>query len=390
MYSEKTSIKILLNNWVFVIFGLRAEKFGRSDEKPFVGLSKLHSTSAEEQFLDVSLEGTKFAQAFCSLSEIIGLFVWIFLSSLSELQPTCAADHFEVSLERRVIVWAFLVAERKYPIFGRKSLAGLLKLYFTCPEEQFQDIFSEWKHFWRMKITRRIVKTTFNVFKGTVSGRFSGMMKLCSSFLSVERNYWTFSVNFLSSLSELQPTCAADHFEDFLQRRVIVWAFLVAERKYPIFGRKNLAGLLKLYFTCPEEQFQDIFSEWKHFWRMKNTRRIVKTTFNVFKGTVSGRFSGMMKLCTSFLVVVERNSSNLAWKFWQICQNCSLRVQRNISRFFGEKSNCLSVFGFWAKASEFWQKKIGRVAKTTFYVSRGTISGHFFWNEIFLKDKKHS
>ena len=272
MYSEKTSIKILLNNWVFVIFGLRAEKFGRSDEKPFVGLSKLHSTSAEEQFLDVSLEGTKFAQAFCSLSEIIGLFVWIFLSSLSELQPTCAADHFEVSLERRVIVWAFLVAERKYPIFGRK----------------------------------------------------------------------------------------------------------------------NLAGLLKLYFTCPEEQFQDIFSEWKHFWRMKNTRRIVKTTFNVFKGTVSGRFSGMMKLCTSFLVVVERNSSNLAWKFWQICQNCSLRVQRNISRFFGEKSNCLSVFGFWAKASEFWQKKIGRVAKTTFYVSRGTISGHFFWNEIFLKDKKHS
>ena len=172
----------------------------------------------------------------------------------------------------------------------------------------------------------------------------------------------------------------------FLERRVIFWAFSVAERKYPNFGRKNLAGLLKFFFTCPEEQFQDTFLEWKFFCRMKNTRRIVKTTFNMFRGTVLGRFSGMMKLCSSFLVVIERNYSTFGVKILgnlsKLQPTCAPEL---FEVFFGEKSNCLSVFGLWAKVSKFWQKKIGRVAKTTFYVSRGTISGHFFWKEFFFE-----
>ena len=150
--------------------------------------------------------------------------------------------------------------------------------------------------FWQKKIGRS-AKTLFYVSRGTISGhffgmkffledekhskdcqnyiqrvqrntlgRFFGMMKLCSSFLVVvERTFSTFGVKILANLSELQPTCAADHFVVFLGRRVIVWAFSVTERKYPNFGRKNLAGLLKLHFTCPEEQFQDLFLGTKNF-----------------------------------------------------------------------------------------------------------------------------
>ena len=64
-------------------------------------------------------------------------------------------------------------------------------------------------HFWTSsrkvwttleKETRRIVTTTFKVFKGTISGRFFQMKKLWSSCLVVERNYWAFGVNFLSKL----------------------------------------------------------------------------------------------------------------------------------------------------------------------------------------------
>ena len=151
----------------------------------------------------------------------------------------------------------------------------------------------------------------------------------------------------------------------FLERRVIFWAFSVAERQYPNFGRKKLAGLLKLFFTCPEEQFPDTFLEWKFFCRMKNTRRIVKTTFNIFRGTFLGGFFGRRKFCSSFLFV-ERNYWIFVWIFWQLCQNCNLRVQRNILKFFGKKSNYLSVFGLWAKVSGFWQKIHRRLPKVHF------------------------
>ena len=91
------------------------------------------------------------------------------------------------------------------------------------------------------KNTRRIVKTTFKLVRGAILGRSFQMKKLCSSFLVVERNYWTFGWNFLSNFSKLQPTGAAERFDVFLERRVTVWSFLVSEWKKPSFGKKFMA-----------------------------------------------------------------------------------------------------------------------------------------------------
>ena len=86
--------------------------------------------------------------------------------------------------------------------------------------------------------------------------RFFRMKKLCSSFLVVERSYWTFGENFLSKFLKLQPKGAAQRFEVFLERRVIVWSFSISERKQPSFGKKILAGFLKVHFTCPQQNFE--------------------------------------------------------------------------------------------------------------------------------------
>ena len=106
------------------------------------------------------------------------------------------------------------------------------------------------------KKTRRIVKNTFKVFRGIFLGRFCGMKKLCTSFLVVGRRHWTFGENFLSKFLKLQPEGAAQRFEVFLERRVIVWPFSISERKQPSFGKKLLAGFLKVHFTCPQQNFE--------------------------------------------------------------------------------------------------------------------------------------
>ena len=108
------------------------------------------------------------------------------------------------------------------------------------------------------KNIRRIVKTTFNVFRRTILGRFFGMKKLWSTFLVVERNYWTFAVNFLSNFSKLQPTGAAERFEALLERSVILWSFLVSERKLPYSG-KIFRQVANVQFTCPQQKFEKIF-----------------------------------------------------------------------------------------------------------------------------------
>ena len=83
----------------------------------------------------------------------------------------------------------------------------------------------------KTKNTRRIVKTTFNVFRRTVLGCFSGLKELPSSFLVVERNYWTFGVNFLKIFQNCSQRVQRKVLRFFLVRRVIVWSFSVSERK---------------------------------------------------------------------------------------------------------------------------------------------------------------
>ena len=128
---------------------------------------------------------------------------------------------------------------------------------------------------------------------------------------------------------------------------------------------------------------------------IKFTRRIVKTAFKVFRGTILGLFSRMKKPCSKILSLSEINGI-LGWTFCQISQSCSLWVQRTFWGFFGEKSNCLVIFGFWAKVTNFWQKNFWQVAKSAFHVSSAklwekmvkviyTIDIFFrTWSEFFL------
>ena len=100
-------------------------------------------------------------------------------------------------------------------------------VFFKSLSDSEQKILNNYR-----KNTRKIVRTTFKVFRGTILGRFFGMNKLCSSFLFVERKYWAFGVNFLSKF--LKSTAYGRNgtfWCFFLERRVFVWSFLVSERK---------------------------------------------------------------------------------------------------------------------------------------------------------------
>ena len=75
--------------------------------------------------------------------------------------------------------------------------------------------------------------------------------------------------------------------------------------------------------------------------------------------------------------------------FCQISQSCSLWVQRTFWGFFGEKSNCLVIFGFWAKVTNFWQKNFWQVAKSAFHVSSAKLwekmKKVIYTNDIFFR-----
>ena len=101
----------------------------------------------------------------------------------------------------------------------------------------------------KQKNSRKIVRTTFNVFRGTTSGRFFGMKEICSSFLVlVELNYSTFDVKISANLSKRQPTCPAEHLKVFLEGNGIVRAFWVSEPKYPAVGKKISGRVAKKTF----------------------------------------------------------------------------------------------------------------------------------------------
>ena len=74
----------------------------------------------------------------------------------------------------------------------------------------------------------------------------------------------------------------------------------------------------------------------------------------------------MKKLCSSF-VVVER----ISWTFGVNFSTIFLKMQpkgaaEGFEFFFGEKNNCLIVFGLWAKVTVFWQEIYGRLLKVNF------------------------
>ena len=87
-------------------------------------------------------------------------------------------------------------------------------------------------------------------------------------------------------------------------------------------------------------------------------------TINIFFGSLGEFFSDFSK----------KNS--------QVCRYCNLSVQmKNV-----KKNSWTIVFSsfldFHKKNLCFYRNVFGRVVKTTFYVSRGKLSEHHFWNDV--------
>ena len=77
----------------------------------------------------------------------------------------------------------------------------------------------------------------------------------------------------------------------------------------------------------------------------------------------------MKKFNPSFLVF-ERNYWNFGVNFLSKFSKLQpMGAAERFEVFFGEKSNCLVLFGFWEKVTIFWQKKLWQVAKSAFHVS---------------------
>ena len=75
-----------------------------------------------------------------------------------------------------------------------------------------------------------------------------------------------------------------------------------------------------------------------------------------------------------FLILAKKNS--------QVCRYCNLIVQmKNVKKKLLNKCFFVS-FGLWQKNLYFYTNVFGRVVKTTFYVSRGTLSEQNFWKEV--------
>ena len=177
------------------------------------------------------------------------------------------------------------------------------------------------------------------------------MNKLCSSILVVERNYWTFGVMFLSNFSKLQPTVAAEPFEDF-------------------FGEKSNCLI--------------VFGHWAKetvLWQ-KTYSRFAKSAFHVSSAKL---WEKMIKVIYTIIIFFRTLSEFflILAKKSQVCRNSNLSVQRkNFKKKYSWTIGFSSFLEFYKKKLHFYRKVFGRIVKTTFYVSRVTLTAQHFRKEV--------
>ena len=182
------------------------------------------------------------------------------------------------------------------------------------------------------------------MFRGAFLGFFSRMKKLCSNFLVVKRNYWTFGVNYLSNMGKLQPTCPAERLKFFSGGKIIVWAFSASERNYPAFGKKIHGTVAKSAFHVSSAKLWEKMT------------KLIYTTITFLGPWVSfARFwqKKVVRCVETVSQVYRRNT-------W-------IKILPNEWFFV--------FFGFLARKTCvcFYLKVFDRVVKTFFYVFRGTL-----------------
>ena len=182
----------------------------------------------------------------------------------------------------------------------------------------------------------------------------------------------------------------------------IIFSFLFFTEKFPQFWRNcsvrklsaflenNSTGLncflhvkgkiLRKRSCVKQLHFHDCFrilDEMFCFFWQKRFGRVLKTTFQISKGTFCEMINVFERIYSTFFSDMRRNSlGHLATNVWQGLQICSLRVQRNIlmkNRFFYGNFFWNTSRTFWRKCLGFQQKIISRFAQTTFQMSRRTL-----------------
>ena len=95
---------------------------------------------------------------------------------------------------------------------------------------------------------------------------------------------------------------------------------------------------------------------------------LVNTALKVFRGKFWTQF--LWTLTKIFPDSEQKTIRVLAKNYRRSCQNCILFVHRKLLKKFQVNK----LLSFWLLL-DFWEKFLGKVVKTAFYVSRGTFSG---------------
>ena len=272
--------------------------------------------------------------------------------------------------------------EENFPDFRPKNFIKFSKLPSTCPEEQFVA----WNFFLKFWIVLDLLQKP--------SAWFSNF------YLRVK-----------------SKNCGRNSFLIFLFR----FFFGFWEKNFPDFRPKNFIKFSKLPSTCREEQFL-AWNFFLKFWIVLDFLQKPSAWFSNFYLRFKSKNCGR----NSFLIFLFRIFSDFERKFFQTfcekssksCQNYLLRVQRNnlwleiffesfesfwyflqkplawFSNFYlrvqskncGRNSFLIFFSDFFRILSEkFFRlsaKKLQKVVKTTFYVSRGTVCGLKFFSKI--------
>ena len=239
-----------------IIFGFRAEKFEQLVKK-YSQDCQNSIQSLQRNIFRTFLWNEELCSRFLVVERIYWIFGVNFLSNFSKLQPTRAAECFEALLERSVILWSFLVSERKLPYLGKK-FRQFAKLHFTCPQQNFEK---KWLKYFSLL-------SSLLDFQWVLSDFGKKISQVC----------WN------SNLSVQGKTV-----KSFVEQ-IVFRLFWILTRKACVFAGKFLAGLSKILWTCPVEHLQINISEWKS-WKLEDFRII----FEVFGTMPKKKFSGLAK-----------------------------------------------------------------------------------------------
>ena len=203
------------------------------------------------------------------------------------------------------------------------------QFFFVFFSELFRLLSENFSDFW--PIIQKFVKTTFCVSIGTICG-LKYFLKVLNRFDIFCRNLWHGS----------QISIYVSRVK--IEEETVFWFFF----------SEIFRILSEIFFRLSTKKLQ----------------KVVKTTFYVSRGAVCG-----LNFFLKFWIVLDFLQKPLAW-----FSNVSLRVQ---SKNCGRKSFLIYFSEFFRILSEkFFRlsaKKLQKVVKTTFYVSRGTICGLNFY-----------